>query len=72
MKTYMQPGEYSYFAKRKIRCKEVSPLFSTSVRHCNYCCLRGSLLCSFVRCQRHDRPDGKDVIFVYTKTREKK
>lgn len=68
----MEPGEYSRFGNKKIRCKEVLPFFSTREDRCKTCCFLGSVLCAFVRCQKRDRPDGKDVIFVYTKTREKK
>lgn len=72
MKNYMQPGEYSYFATRKIRCKEVTPEMASSGVLCNQCCLKDSFICYCTRCRKRERPDGKDVIFVYTKKREKK
>lgn len=72
MKTYMQPGEYGYFAKRKIRCIEVTPDMKTSRWWCKDCCFAGSVVCHWMHCLYSERADGKTVMFVYAKTREKK
>ena len=72
MKIYMEPGEYSHFGKRKIRCKEVSTELAPREWYCQQCIFNGSVLCHWLRCLKRDRPDRKDVIFVYSKVREKK
>lgn len=72
MKPYMQPGEYCYFDKKRIRCVEVSVDSPTYENCCKQCCLKDSSVCFFVLCRKKERPDGKTVIFVYQKTREKK
>lgn len=72
MKTYMQPGEYGYFCRRKIRCKDVTSESVTLLELCNQCCIKDLTICWWVRCRKVERPDGKNVIFVYPKTREKK
>lgn len=68
----MQPGEYCYFRSRKIRCKETSSELAATEEMCGQCCLKGSFICFWVRCRKKERPDGKDVIFVDVKRREKK
>lgn len=72
MKTYMQPGEYGYFDKKRIKCEEVLADSPTYKDCCQQCCLKDSALCYWVLCHKKERPDGKNVKFVYKKTREKK
>ena len=68
----MQPGEYGYFGKRKIRCVEISPVLANrEKKYCGLCCFEGSFVCHFLHCTRSQRPDRRDVIFVYPKTRKK-
>ena len=68
----MQPGEYGYFDKKRIRCIEVTPDMKTSAGYCKDCCLVDTAMCYHVRCLYSERPDGKNVMFVYPKTRKKK
>lgn len=64
MKDFMQPGEYTAFAKKTFRC--VADNHSRQKR-CILCDLRPYGLCDFVRCQPDERPDHKAVIFRLTR-----
>ena len=66
MPMLMEPtaGKAYYYKKQRVKV-----VLSSEGNHCERCALQGDIICSFIRCCKNQRADGKSIHFELPKLR---